>query len=130
MISTLKEKYTITLIFISYLKEKEKRFISKFKLSFQNENQNIETDEIEFGIPKELFKYKRDKIVISIDLYENNLLNQINQSYNFKFNVYKGENKAYAFTDSWKCKVYEVIFKSMENLHIKFTQLDTLDNKY
>lgn len=130
MISTLRERYTIKLIFISYLKEKEKRFITKFKLSFQNESQNIKTDEIEFDIPKELFKYKRDKIVISVDLYENNLLSQKNQSYNFKFNAYKGENKAYVFIDAWNCKVFEVIFKNLEGLNMKYTQLDTLDNKY
>jgi len=135
MISTLKERYTIKLIFIFISDLKEKRFISKFRLSFQNAIQNIESNEIEFDIPKELFKFGRDKIVISIDLYENNLSSQISQSYIYKFNVYKGENKAYVFTDSWNCKVFEVIFKNLESLtilkgHMKFSQLDSLDNKY
>ena len=130
MISTLKELNTLKLIFVPYGIE---RFISKYKLSFQKSIQDIETNEIILDIPKELFKYKRDKIILSIELYEDNSINQISQTY--KFNVYKGENKVYVIIDTWNNYVFEILFKNLENITISkglqnYTQFDSLDNKY
>ena len=130
MISTLKELNTLKLIFVPYGIE---RFISKYKLSFQKSIQDIEANEIILDIPKELFKYKRDKIILSIELYEDNPINQISQAY--KFNVYKGENKVYVIIDTWNNYVFEILFKNLENITISkglqnYTQFDSLDNKY
>ena len=130
MISTLKELNTLKLIFVPYGKE---RFISKYKLSFQKSIQDIEANEIILDIPKELFKYKIDKIILSIELYEDNPINQISQAY--KFNVYKGENKVYVIIDTWNNYVFEILFKNLENITISkglqnYTQFDSLDNKY
>lgn len=119
-------KSTIELNFYSFLKEKS---INKFELSFLKEIKLIDSNVIKYDIPQELFNYNKDKIIIGIRLFTIE-----NESKEFKFYVYNGENKAYIKLDSLDKFVFEIIFKAETNLQIKrwtekFTKFDSLGNK-
>lgn len=119
-------KATIELNFYYYSDEK---YINKFKLSFYKESKPIDSNVCKDDIPEELFMHNRDKIVIGITLFTIE-----NDSKEFKFYAYKGENKVYIKIDALDKNVFEIIFKVGNDLQIKrlkqnFTKFDSLGNK-
>lgn len=67
--------------------------ITEFKLPFRETVEKIELKEYKFDLPEDLFKYKKEKSVLSIKLYSDY------EEYEFLFFVYKGENHAYIQLD-------------------------------
>ena len=103
--------------------------ITKFKLPFMEAEEKIELQEYKFDLPEDLFKYNKEKSVLSIKLY-----NEYEES-EFLFFVYKGENHAYVQLDSFYRTVFELIIQSKSKHEItqlkkKFEKLDSLGNKF
>ena len=117
-------KATIELIFY-YCRAKS---ITKFKLPFKESIEEIKSDEYKFDLPKELFKYNKEKSIFSITLYDNI------EEYEFFFYVYKGENKVYIQMDYFFKTVFELIIRSDSKPKIiqfkkELKKLDSLGNK-
>ena len=104
--------------------------ITKFKLPFRDVVEKIELKkEYKFDLPKDLFKYNKEKSILSIKLY-----NDCEES-EFLFFVYKGENHAYIQLDYFFRTVLELIIQSNSNHEItqlqqRFEKLDSLGNKF
>ena len=103
--------------------------ITKFKLPFRETVEKIELKEYKFDLPEDLFKYKKEKSVLSIKLYSDY------EEYEFLFFVYKGENHAYIQLDYFFRTVFELIIQSnskhsITQLNKRFEKLDSLGNKY
>ena len=117
---------TLDLMFFQFFSKR----ITKFRLSFQDEPDEIKKDKLTFSIPEHVFKHGKDKAVIQITLYDDS-----NQFKNYDFNVYYGRNCAYVQTDSFLKHVFEIILKNLKNAKItkngkEFKELDNLENKY
>ena len=115
---------SIELNFFYYIQK-----VDRFQLSFQSEKQAIKENKSKINIPASTFKYGKDKTQMSIRLFKTNS----NENNEYTFYVYYGENKAYIQLDELTFKSYEIILKSIENLHIsgiksEFTELDTIEN--
>jgi len=80
--------------------------ITKFKLPFMEAEEKIELQEYKFDLPEDLFKYNKEKSVLSFKLYNEYEENK------FLFFVYKGENHAYVQLDSFYRTVFELIIQS------------------
>ena len=109
--------------------KQEINIIKKFKLCFDNEIKKIELNEYKYTIPDILFSYNKHKILLTIILFSDL------EDFEFKFYVYKGENRVYIQLDYLFKTVYELIIKSAEKYKITqikkdFIKLDSLGNKY
>ena len=97
-----------------------------YKLSFNHNIHDIKSDEITYDIPKEVFKYGKDKKIIFIELY--NSLHMLLKK--IEFNVYYSNNSIYVQRDGYGngynieidfipcnlCQIKE--FKNFNNLKI------------
>ena len=112
-------KPTIKLLFFSLLKDVIQ--IVSYKLSFENTVHEVKSQDKDFIIPEELFKYGKDKAKIFIGLYNssNQLLN------NIEFPVYYGENNICIQLDgTGKGMNFDTIFKSFKDLKISFSGME------
>ena len=100
---------TLDLMFFQFFSKR----ITKFRLSFQDEPDEIKKDKLTFSIPEHVFEHGKDKAVIQITLYDDS-----NQFKNYDFNVYYGRNCAYVQTDSFLKHVFEIILKNLKNAKI------------
>ena len=105
------------------------RLINRFKLAFQEIEQDIIGDYFQCNLPDELFKFNKEKATLSIKLFDQN------GEYEFLFNVYKGKNEAYIQLDYFFKTVFELIMYGNKTYNIslcknKLEKLDTMENKY
>ena len=104
--------------------------ITKFKLPFREAVEEIELkNEYKFDLPEDLFRYKKEKSILSIILYSDY------EEYEFLFYVYKGENHVYIQLDYFFRTVFELIIQSnskhtITQLKKTFEKLDSLGNKF
>ena len=103
--------------------------IDKYQFPFQNKVQDITKDQDEINIPDSVFKFRKDKVPMSIKLFKSK--SGINNEYNF--HIYYGKNSAYVQLDELSYNSFEIIFRNIENLHIlgidtEFKELDTIEN--
>ena len=101
--------------------------VEKYKLSFQENIEDIKIGGLHIFLPEKIFEHGKDKATISITLYDKTNLNT------FLFNIYYGNNIAYVQTDVLSRHVYEFIFKDINTPNIKedkyeFKELDNLGN--
>ena len=113
-------------LFFFYLHSKQ---VKKFKLSFKENIEYIEKDNLKFFIHDSVFKHGKDKITINITLY-----NDSEESEKYYFNLYYGKNYAHVQLDGLPKRVYEIILRKMKNVKItvfgkEFKELDNLGNK-
>ena len=137
----MEESPKIKLIFFHI--DNKSCFIMAYKLSFNHNIHDIKSDEITYDIPKEVFKYGKDKKIIFIELY--NSLHMLLKK--IEFNVYYSNNSIYVQRDGYGngynieidfipcnlCQIKE--FKNFNNLKItqngkEFKSLDSIDKKY
>ena len=102
--------------------------VEKYKLSFQENIEDIKIGGLHIFLPEKTFEQGKDKTTISITLYDKTNSNI------FPFNIYYGNNIAYVQTDVLSRHVYEFIFKGINSHNIKedkyeFKELDNLGNK-
>ena len=103
--------------------------VDRYQFPFQSKVQDITKDQDEVNIPDSVFKFRKDKVPMSIKLFETKLgLNK-----EFHFHIYYGKNSAYVQLDELLYNSFEIIFRNIENLHIlgintEFTELDTIGN--
>ena len=114
---------SLNLIFFKLYRMK----VEKYKLSFQENIEDIKIGESHIFLPENIFEQGKDKTTISITLYDKT------NSNTFIFNIYYGNNIAYVQTDALSRHVYEFIFKGINSLNIKedkfeFKELDNLGN--
>ena len=114
---------SLNLIFFKLYRMK----VEKYKLSFQENIEDIKIGESHIFLPENIFEQGKDKTTISITLYDKT------NSNTFIFNIYYGNNIAYVQTDALSRHVYEFIFKDFNTLNIKedkyeFKELDNLGN--
>ena len=122
-------KPTIKLLFFSLLKDEIQ--IVSYKLSFDNTIYEIKSQDKLFNIPKEIFKYGKDKAKIFIELFNSSdkLLNKI------EFPVNYSENNIYFQLDgTGKGMNFDMIFKNFKDLKISisgkdFNSLDSAGTK-
>ena len=103
--------------------------ISRFKLGFQESIQEIIDDEYRYNLPDELFKFNKDKAILTLKLFFSKI------EYEFLFDVYKGENIVYIQLDYLFKTVFELIIYSNKTYFIsirkkKLEKFDSLGNKY
>ena len=114
---------SLNLIFFKLYRMK----VEKYKLSFQENIEDIKIGESHIFLPENIFEQGKDKTTISITLYDKT------NSNTFLFNIYYGNNIAYVQTDVLSRHVYEFIFKDINTPNIKedkyeFKELDNLGN--
>ena len=104
-------KANIKIIFF-YLHKIDIKIFS-YRLSFQNSNNNIESNYITYEIPEEVFKYGKDKTKIFVELYDssNKMINKI------EFYVYYHFNTVYIQIDGNDKGVnFDMIFKNPKEI--------------
>ena len=114
----------LNLIFFNLFGQK---YMKKFK--FLDIIRDIEIGNIQLPLPEKVWKHGKDKAVVHLYIYDNN-----GKTYDYKFNVYYGKNKAYVRTDNNSKTVSEIILKNMDDIKVKvgdkeLTELDDLENK-
>ena len=107
----------------------KKKSIDRFQLSFQKNIQAINGDYAKIDIDETFFRNGHVKHPAKIKLFKSK-----SKIYNeYGFHIYYGKNFAYVQLDGFFSQSYEIIFKSIENLHIfndeiEYTELDTMNN--
>ena len=91
--------------------------ISSYKLSFIDKIHVINSSEEIYYILEEIFKYRKDKTIVFIELYDKNKkkLNKI------EFPVLYGQNTKYLEID-WNGLNFEMIFRNCENFKVNFLE--------
>ena len=112
---------------LSFFGKSYKKFL--YQLSFQETINKINEKQIRFNIPEYIFKQGKDKAVIKIKLFTEDL----KENREHKFDAYYGINKANVSLYFLNNYTYEFIFfkktKKISFFKDDFTELDTMGNE-
>lgn len=125
----MENKPKIRLIFFHF--NETKFYINSYKLSFDKNIHNIDSSDIIYDIPDDIFKYGKTKRKVSIELFDSSkeLLETIN------FNVHYGLNNIYIGQEGFgKGFNFEMVFKNFKDLKVsndgkEFTEFDSFNTK-
>ena len=111
----MEDKPSLKLLFFSLIPKADK--ISSYKLSFFDKIHVINSSEEIYYILEEIFKYRKDKTIVFIELYDKNN-KQLNK---IEFLVLYEKNTKYLEIDgNGHGHNFEMIFRNCENLKVNF----------